>query len=68
MLSPGAPGQIVNARVPVPPAATKGVDESARPNVVVIFEPPESVNTPLTVMVNEYVEVEPAASVATIVS
>ena len=66
---PVPPGDKVKVSVvPVPPAAINATEESARPNVVVIPDPPFTVIGALTVMTNESVPVAEAESVAVIVS
>ena len=49
--------------MPVPPVAENAVEESARPYVVVIFEPPEITIAPLTVTTICFDAVAPTESV-----
>jgi len=49
--------------VPVPPEAVNAVDESARPNVVVMFDPPDITISPLTVTTICFEAVAPTESV-----
>lgn len=65
---PDCDGVIVYVSLPVPPETPKAVDESARPNVVVIFEPPDITRGAFTVITNEMVFVEVTESETVIVS
>ena len=48
---PATAGEILNRSGLVPPDAVNAVEESARPNVVMIFEPPPITTGTLTRMV-----------------
>ena len=52
----------------VPPVATKAVELSERPEVVLIFDPPETVTAGLTVITIDLDDVAPDESVTTTVS
>ncbi|CAB4957274.1 unannotated protein [freshwater metagenome] len=61
-------GVIVNVSAPVPPATVNAKEESARPKVVVMADPPLRTNGGLTVMTKEIVDCAEAESVTVIVS
>ena len=65
MLIPAIEPGSEKVSVPVPPVAVKAVVESARPNVVVIFEPPEITIPVFTRMTICLEAVAPTESVTT---
>ena len=67
-VTPATEPEIVKVSAPVPPMAVNATEDSARPAVVMIAPPPESVTGGFTRMVMTRDAVTPAESVAVIVS
>ena len=65
---PATVGEIVNFHGVVPPACVNAVEESARPAVVVSFDPPPMVSGLFTKIVVALTPIAPTESVATTVS